>query len=93
MTKGAQLNCNRCDSPGGEKTFRHQVSMPIDGRVQCIDFCIHPIIATSTRKSLPLNSALLGGRRGGQPPLSEICSLLARAFAVMIPSPLAAVRL
>ena len=37
--------CNRCDSLGGENTFRHQVSMPIAGRVQCIDFCIHRIIA------------------------------------------------
>ena len=37
--------CQRCDSPGGEITLRNQVSMPLNGRVQCIDFCIHHIVA------------------------------------------------
>ena len=37
--------CQNCDSPGGTKTFEHQVSMPINGRVQCIDYCIHRIVA------------------------------------------------
>ena len=30
---------------GGEVTLRNQVSMPLGGRVQCIDFCIHHIVA------------------------------------------------
>ena len=38
-------NCNFCDSPGGVKTYAHQVSMPINGRVRCIDYCIHRIVA------------------------------------------------
>ena len=38
-------SCEHCDSPGGERTFRNQVSMPINGRAQCIDYCIHRIIA------------------------------------------------
>ena len=37
--------CDKCDSPGGEKTFENQVSMPINGKVQCIDWCIHRIVA------------------------------------------------
>ena len=37
--------CPHCDSPGGEATLRNQVSMPISGRVRCIDFCIHKIVA------------------------------------------------
>ena len=37
--------CQQCDSPGGEKTLRNQVCMPLNGRVQCIDFCIHHIVA------------------------------------------------
>ena len=37
--------CEFCDSPGGEVTYRHQVCMPLGGRVQCIDFCIHQIVA------------------------------------------------
>ena len=37
--------CQHCDSPGGERTLRNQACMPINGRVQCIDFCIHHIVA------------------------------------------------
>lgn len=37
--------CELCDSPGGEITLRNQVCMPINGRVQCIDPCIHHIVA------------------------------------------------
>ena len=37
--------CEYCDEIGGEKTFRNQVSMPLYGKVQCIDHCIHHIVA------------------------------------------------
>ena len=37
--------CRHCDSPGGKETFQNQVCMPLNERVQCIDFCIHKIIA------------------------------------------------
>ena len=37
--------CGRCDGPGGPKTYENQVSMPLNGRVQCIDYCIHRIVA------------------------------------------------
>ena len=39
------MPCDRCDSPGGKKTFENQVCMPINGKVQCIDWCIHQIVA------------------------------------------------
>lgn len=32
-------------SPGAKDTFAEQVCMPIQGRVQCIDKCIHQIVA------------------------------------------------
>jgi hypothetical protein len=32
-------------SPGSVETFKEQVCMPINGRVQCIDKCIHHIVA------------------------------------------------
>lgn len=38
-------DCDRCDGPGGFKTLRNQACMPINGRVQCIDFCIHHLVA------------------------------------------------
>ena len=37
--------CQFCDSPGGKKTLRNQVNMPINGKVQCIDYCIHRLVA------------------------------------------------
>ena len=36
------MNC--CDGPGGQKTYRHQVAMPLNGRVQSIDRCIHQVV-------------------------------------------------
>lgn len=33
------------DSCGGEKTYKEQVCMPLNGKVVCIDRCIHQIIA------------------------------------------------
>ncbi len=37
--------CEFCESPGGPKTFANQVCMPLNGKVQCIDRCIHQIVA------------------------------------------------
>ena len=42
---GVKHPCQYCDWPGGERTLRNQVCMPLNGRVQCIDFCIHHIVA------------------------------------------------
>ncbi len=42
---GKDAKCSYCDSPGGEKTLKNQVCMPLGGRVQCIDFCFHHIVA------------------------------------------------
>jgi hypothetical protein len=39
------MNCDRCDSPGGVKTYANQATLPIGGRVRCIDWCIHHIVA------------------------------------------------
>lgn len=39
------MGCDRCDTFGGEKTYRNQALMPLNGKVQCIDWCIHHIVA------------------------------------------------
>ena len=36
-------SCNYCDEPGGSKTYSNQVCIPLNGRVLCIDHCIHHI--------------------------------------------------
>lgn len=42
-----------CDGPGGTKTYKHQVCMPINGRVVCIDKCIHQIVAALNAGGVP----------------------------------------
>ncbi len=37
--------CPRCDEPGGRKTYAGQVVMPLNGKVVCVDHCIHHIVA------------------------------------------------
>lgn len=37
--------CDKCDSCGGRGTYENQVLMPLGGKVVCIDWCIHHIIA------------------------------------------------
>ena len=50
--------CDKCDGPGGAVTYANQVSMPLDGVVRCIDYCIHRLVAAlnagsrSTRTTL-----------------------------------------
>ena len=39
------MSCDYCDSPGGAKTYANQACLPIKGRVRCIDWCIHQIVA------------------------------------------------
>lgn len=39
------MECSYCNGPGGSKTYRNQVLMPLNGRVQCIDYCIRHIVA------------------------------------------------
>ncbi len=39
-------DCKYCDEPGGIKTYEHQVFMPLEGKVQCIDHCIYHIVAS-----------------------------------------------
>lgn len=39
------MKCDFCDTFGGEKTYKHQACMPLNGKVQCIDWCIHQIVA------------------------------------------------
>lgn len=35
----------KCDGFGSRKTYDSQAVLPLDGRVQCIDWCIHHIVA------------------------------------------------
>jgi hypothetical protein len=41
----AESDCSHCDGAGGKVTFENQASLPLNGKVQCIDWCIHQIVA------------------------------------------------
>lgn len=44
----ARAACARCDGPGNALTLANQACLPINGKVQCIDWCIHQIVAALT---------------------------------------------
>lgn len=39
------MSCDRCNSFAGKVTHENQACLPIYGRVVCIDWCIHQIVA------------------------------------------------
>ena len=45
MVQVEEHDCDYCDEIGGIKTVRNQASMPINGRVRGIDWCIHRIVS------------------------------------------------
>ena len=57
MTK---LTCKHCDHPGGRRTYEKQVSMPVNGRVQCIDYCIHRIVAALNAGGIATTASCCG---------------------------------
>ena len=67
--------CQYCDSPGGERTLRNQVCMPINGRVQCIDYCIHHIVAALNAAGIGTVASCCGhGTMHGRIDLDRFCS-------------------
>lgn len=55
-----ELTCKHCDGPGGKRTLANQVSMPINGRVQCIDHCIHRIVAALNAAGVTTTASCCG---------------------------------
>lgn len=54
------MGCDKCDDFGGRKTFENQVCMPINGKVQCIDNCIHHIVAALNAAGLQTIASCCG---------------------------------
>ena len=55
--------CSRCDGPGGVVTYANQMLMPLNGRVQCIDFCIGHIVAALNAGSVRTSASCCGHRQ------------------------------
>lgn len=56
-------DCQYCDEPGGRKTYDNQVAMPINGKVQSIDYCIHHIVAALNTGNIPTVASCCGHRK------------------------------
>jgi hypothetical protein len=53
-----------CDGPGGVKTYALQVCMPINGKVRCIDHCIHHIVAALNAGGVETFACCCGHKKG-----------------------------
>lgn len=55
-----QPKCDNCDECGSKKTYAHQVSMPLNGKVYCIDWCIHRIVASLNASGVHTTASCCG---------------------------------
>lgn len=56
-----QVRCEYCDgSPSSKETYANQVSMPLNGKVTCIDHCIHQIVAALNAGGVPTVACCCG---------------------------------
>lgn len=44
-TRIETMYCQFCDGPGNPKTYKHQMPMPINGKVCYVDHCIAKLVA------------------------------------------------
>ncbi len=60
------MPCAKCDECGGNATYENQVSMPINGKVRSIDWCIHHIVAALNAGGVQTTSCCCGhGKQDG----------------------------
>jgi len=65
-------DCPHCDSCGGEKTYANQACMPINGKVRCIDWCIHHIVAALNAGGVETVASCCGhGEQNGRIDLAD----------------------
>ena len=64
--------CDRCDECGGTKTYANQASLPINGKVVCIDWCIHQIVAALNAGGVETVACCCGhGKKPGRIDLAD----------------------
>ena len=64
--------CERCDGPGGPKTYANQAVLPIGRSVVCVDWCIHHIVAALNAGGIETVACCCGhGEKDGRIDLSD----------------------
>ncbi len=65
-------NCNRCDDYAGKVTHENQALLPINGKVRCIDWCIHHIVAALNAGGVETVACCCGhGKQDGRIDLAD----------------------
>lgn len=66
-TEDEAVTCLHCDGdPGSSATYAGQACMPLNGRVVCVDWCIHQIIAALNAGGVRTVASCCGhGKRSG----------------------------
>ena len=54
------VGCDHCDGPGSALTYRNQMLMPLNGRVQCIDWCIGHVVAALNAANIRTTASCCG---------------------------------
>ncbi len=73
------MSCDKCDSCGGKETYANQALMPINGKVRCIDWCIHQIVAALNAGGVGTTACCCGhGERNGSIGLEDGRELVIR---------------
>lgn len=66
------MTCIKCDSSGGAVTYANQACLPLNGRVVCIDWCIHQIVAALNAAGVRTVACCCGhGSQDGQIDLED----------------------
>ncbi|MCJ8311227.1 MAG: hypothetical protein HRU27_19970 [Rhizobiaceae bacterium] len=55
--------CQFCDDCGGPVTYANQVLIPLNGRVQCIDHCIHHLVAALNAAGVQTTDCCCGHKK------------------------------
>jgi hypothetical protein len=71
-TDGFGDGCDHCDTFGGQKTYANQACLPLNGRVVCVDWCIHQIVAALNAGGVRTTACCCGhGRMPGRIDLED----------------------
>lgn len=72
VAAGSADGCAHCDTFGGRKTYENQACLPINGRVICVDWCIHQIVAALNAGGVRTTACCCGhGRMPGRIDLED----------------------
>lgn len=63
LPTASAVGCERCDTFGGEKTYANQACLPIGGRIVCVDWCIHHIVAALNAAGVATVASCCGHRQ------------------------------